>query len=73
MFGPFMATLLALLLGLTLASLLLIKLFFKQDHSHQNLPLGNMGYLPFLGETLSFLKPHNSNSLGTFLQDRCFR
>ncbi|EXC31414.1 Cytochrome P450 [Morus notabilis] len=32
-----------------------------------------MGWLPFLGETLAFLKPHKSNSLGSFLQKRCFR
>ncbi|XP_045799046.1 cytochrome P450 724B1 [Trifolium pratense] len=32
-----------------------------------------MGWWPFLGETLNFLKPHESNSLGSFLQERCSR
>ncbi|XP_024031326.1 cytochrome P450 724B1 [Morus notabilis] len=77
MFGPFTTTLLlALLFGLTFASLLLKKLFAKQEpqqYEHQNLPHGSMGWLPFLGETLAFLKPHKSNSLGSFLQKRCFR
>ncbi|CAL5191656.1 unnamed protein product [Lathyrus oleraceus] len=29
-----------------------------------------MGW-PFIGETLQFLKPHKSNSLGSFLEERC--
>ncbi|XP_048328123.2 cytochrome P450 724B1 isoform X3 [Ziziphus jujuba] len=29
--------------------------------------------LPILGETLEFLKPHSSNSMGSFLQEHCFR
>ncbi|XP_075646837.1 cytochrome P450 724B1-like [Castanea sativa] len=35
-------------------------------------PRGTFGW-PILGETLRFLKPHPSNSLGAFLQDHCFR
>ncbi|XWS31117.1 hypothetical protein CRYUN_Cryun23aG0050200 [Craigia yunnanensis] len=35
-------------------------------------PKGTFGW-PLLGETFSFLKPHSSNSVGTFLQDHCSR
>lgn len=37
-----------------------------------NVPKGTFG-LPLLGETLGFLKPHSSNSIGKFLQDHCSR
>ncbi|KAK2969757.1 hypothetical protein RJ640_028037 [Escallonia rubra] len=62
---------LALLLGLALFLLLLTVLnIFKQEPT--NLPHGNMGW-PLLGETLGFLKPHKSNSMGSFLQQHCSR
>ncbi|KAK3025520.1 hypothetical protein RJ639_042055, partial [Escallonia herrerae] len=35
-------------------------------------PKGTFGW-PVLGETLSFLKPHPSNSVGSFLQEHCSR
>ncbi|XP_062152834.1 cytochrome P450 724B1-like [Alnus glutinosa] len=35
-------------------------------------PRGSFGW-PILGETLPFLKPHPSNSLGAFLKDHCSR
>ncbi|XP_019193534.1 PREDICTED: cytochrome P450 724B1 [Ipomoea nil] len=35
-------------------------------------PKGSFGW-PLLGETLAFLKPHPSNSIGSFLQDHCSR
>ncbi|XP_028772385.1 cytochrome P450 724B1-like [Neltuma alba] len=40
--------------------------------AQEKLPHGSMG-LPFCGETLGFLKPHESFSLGSFLQQRCSR
>ncbi|XP_016479823.1 cytochrome P450 724B1 [Nicotiana tabacum] len=37
-----------------------------------HVPKGTFGW-PLLGETLSFLKPHPSNSIGNFLQEHCSR
>ncbi|CAL5355048.1 unnamed protein product [Camellia sinensis] len=44
--------------------------FFQQEPS--NIPNGTMG-LPFLGGTLSYLTPHNTNSMGSFLEKHCSR
>ncbi|CAN8299785.1 unnamed protein product [Cochlearia groenlandica] len=41
----------------------------EKDHSSLN---GSMG-LPFIGETFSFFKPHRSDSIGAFLQQRISR
>ncbi|XP_075652103.1 cytochrome P450 724B1 [Castanea sativa] len=60
---------LSLCLGLVL-SFLLVNFFRKQDAP--NLPPGHMGW-PLLGETIGFLRPHKSNSIGSFLQQRCSR
>ncbi|XP_015880849.3 cytochrome P450 724B1-like [Ziziphus jujuba] len=46
-----------------------LPLFFVRLGS---VPKGSFGW-PLLGETLGFLKPHTSNSLGAFLQDHCSR
>ncbi|KDP45155.1 hypothetical protein JCGZ_15020 [Jatropha curcas] len=57
------------LLGLILNHFL--PMFLKHgDGCH--VPKGSFGW-PILGETLGFLKPHPSNSLGKFLQDHCSR
>ncbi|KAK8672510.1 hypothetical protein V6N13_110878 [Hibiscus sabdariffa] len=65
-FFPFIFS--AFLVGLGLH--LLLKAFAKQEPA--NLPHGSMG-LPLVGETLGFLKPHRSNSMGSFLQQHCSR
>ncbi|KAJ4841397.1 hypothetical protein Tsubulata_033432 [Turnera subulata] len=65
----FLAIVLALILGLALAFLLSP---FLTKEEHKNVPDGSMGW-PLCGETLSFLKPHRSYSIGNFLQERCSR
>ncbi|KAF5739586.1 Cytochrome P450 724B1 [Tripterygium wilfordii] len=61
----------ALIVGLSFAFLLLVfSLFTRQDPP--NTPHGSMGW-PFCGETLGFLKPHTSYSLGSFLQQHISR
>ncbi|XP_059281919.1 cytochrome P450 724B1-like [Lycium ferocissimum] len=50
-------------------------LFFKINNNGSTtlvIPKGTFGW-PLLGETLSFLKPHPSNSIGAFLQQHCSR
>lgn len=58
-------------LGLFLASILyhFLPLLFLRSVS---VPKGSFGW-PFLGETLSFLRPHPSTSIGDFLQYHCSR
>ncbi|XVF57915.1 hypothetical protein PTKIN_Ptkin07bG0020800 [Pterospermum kingtungense] len=58
----------AFLLGVVLH--LLVQVFAKKEPA--NLPHGSMGW-PLCGETLGFLKPHRSNSMGNFLQEHCSR
>lgn len=68
---PLVSIILALCSGLVLAFLLLRLLIRTQDQ-FPDLPRGNLGW-PLLGETIGFLKPHKSNSLGGFLQEHCSR
>ncbi|KAL7140660.1 hypothetical protein ABFS83_08G003400 [Erythranthe nasuta] len=72
------ASFLAVVFSTTLFSGIVVfvcKLFgcIRKEKPIDLLPRGSMGWFPFLGETLAFLKPHKSNSLGTFLQQHCSR
>ncbi|KAG8384892.1 hypothetical protein BUALT_Bualt04G0165500 [Buddleja alternifolia] len=70
-----MTAFLPLICTLLLGIVFIFKFFgisiFKEK-SPTGLPNGNMGW-PLIGETLGFLKSHNSNSIGTFLQEHCSR
>lgn len=59
-----------LLFGLALVVILAHSLYEKEEQT--NIPRGSVGW-PVLGETLSFLKPHKSNTIGSFLEDHCSR
>ncbi|KAL1206013.1 Cytochrome [Cardamine amara subsp. amara] len=61
-------------LGFVLFSVLILYISLSKDNEtkdHSSLN-GSMGW-PFIGETLSFFKPHRSDSIGTFLQHHVSR
>ncbi|KAJ4843409.1 hypothetical protein Tsubulata_030354 [Turnera subulata] len=58
-----------LLLSLILNHFMPLLILLRQGHM---IPRGSFGW-PISGETLGFLQPHPSKSLGAFLQDHCSR
>lgn len=66
---------LAIFIVLALSFLLhFLKLFssFVKPEGPSNIPNGSMGW-PFIGETLGYLIPHKSNSMGSYLESHCSR
>ncbi|KAL6518783.1 hypothetical protein OROHE_017536 [Orobanche hederae] len=68
--SAFLPVAFALLLGLALIYKLFKISIFKEKPAG-GIPNGSTRYFPLLGETLSFIKPHESNSPGSFLQEHC--
>ncbi|KAL6551449.1 hypothetical protein OROGR_007603 [Orobanche gracilis] len=69
--SAFLPVAFAILSGLALICKLFNISIFKEKPA--GIPNGSTGYFPLLGETLSFIKPHESNSPGSFLQEHCSR
>ncbi|KAA8530167.1 hypothetical protein F0562_004876 [Nyssa sinensis] len=57
---------------LSLAFVYFILQLFLAKQEPTNLPHGSMGW-PLFGETIGYLKPHKSNSMGSFLEKHCSR
>ncbi|XP_065851730.1 cholesterol 22-monohydroxylase CYP90B51 [Euphorbia lathyris] len=56
----------------SILSLLLVFILTQRKHARFNLPPGKMG-LPFLGETIGYLKPYSATSIGDFMQHHISR
>ncbi|KAI3474940.1 hypothetical protein Pfo_030251 [Paulownia fortunei] len=69
--AAFLPVVFTLLLGIAFVSKLFGISIFKEKPA--GLPNGSMGCWPLVGETLAYLKPHKSNSIGSFLQEHCSR
>ncbi|KAL8475340.1 hypothetical protein ACS0TY_028138 [Phlomoides rotata] len=68
--AAFLPVVLTFFLGILFLKLFGISIFNEKS---KGLPNGSTIHWPFLGETLAYLKPHKSNSLGLFLQQHCSR
>ncbi|OVA04504.1 Cytochrome P450 [Macleaya cordata] len=63
---------LLLLLSSTILALVLIYDLFKRKEKALKLPPGNMGW-PFIGETISYLKPYSATTVGDFMEQHISR
>ncbi|XP_010254867.1 PREDICTED: cytochrome P450 90B1-like [Nelumbo nucifera] len=63
---------LLLLLSPSILALFLVWLLIKRKERTLKLPPGNMGW-PFLGETISYLKPYSATSVGEFMEQHISR
>ncbi|MQL96588.1 hypothetical protein Taro_029273, partial [Colocasia esculenta] len=61
-------------LGVALLMLFMLLLHrqISESQSKRNIPAGSKCW-PLIGETISFLKPHRSNTIGEFLESHCAR
>ncbi|PKU77832.1 cytochrome P450 90B1-like [Dendrobium catenatum] len=64
---------------ITLIITLLIMIIFRrritshQENKYRNLPPGHLGGWPFIGDTIPFMRPHSSASLGEFVDQQIAR
>ncbi|KAL0914515.1 hypothetical protein M5K25_014864 [Dendrobium thyrsiflorum] len=66
------------ILLITLITLLIIIIFRRRissdpENKYRNLPPGHLGGWPFIGDTIPFMRPHSSASLGEYVDQQIAR